>query len=425
VILQKCRASPVAPPGTISAKGTPVWSYGFAHGGKTLFWTVSDLYFAFFMTEVCGLPPLHTGMVVGGSLLFAAVADLALVRLLTTSLAGRDPIRLQLVGALASAGALMLFAAIAFLPLPFRLAGAILTLLGFRATYALVDVPQNALLSLAAADDLERRRLTMSRNVAGGAARVLLAFAFVPIMARQAPAESASSFLSLVIALSVLMITGASLLTRSVGTRRQRAGSPIRDRRPLEGVWTLTAMMGVMTLATTVFGQLEPYLASYGMGGRLSATAFMGLVAVGGAVSQPGWLKASSRLKASALLGVSMAVMLAGSSALILLDRTSLPGALVIALLYGTGSGGVLFTLWSGIAGRASEGNALAVLGRFTAFAKTAQGIAVLLVGAALDTRIDRTDGQMVSSLMVVATVIGVIVVTGLLVIRRGQLFRT
>ena len=43
--------------------------YALAHASKTLFWTASDIYFAFYLTQVCGLSPWTMGFVLAASYL--------------------------------------------------------------------------------------------------------------------------------------------------------------------------------------------------------------------------------------------------------------------------------------------------------------------------------------------------------------------
>lgn len=394
------------------------WTYGAAHRGKTLLWAASDLYFTFFMTEICGVAPLYAGLAIGCSLLFAGLADLVLVRWVSDFRSATGSARLQVWGALASAGALLLFAAIAFLPPTIRLGAGIVTLFGFRAAYALLDVPQNALLALAPSNDEQRRRLTAVRNAAGAIARTILAIAFVPVMAGTRPD---TSFLLLVVVLVTMALGGAVMLARITPERPlqmvRTAPGPARAHDMLY----LTAMMAVLTIVTTIFGQVEPYLAMYGMGGGLSAGTFLGMVAAGAVLSQTVWLRASVGAGPRSLLGWALAMMVVGSGLLIPAQRGVLAVGAAAALLYGIGAGGVLFVLWSGIAQSGARGDALATIGRFTAIAKSAQGCAIVAVGAMFDGGFARTDGQALATMMAAATLVGAIVVAALTWVRRGQ----
>ncbi|MGR6327441.1 MFS transporter [Sphingomonas sp. XXL09] len=394
------------------------WTYGAAHGGKTLLWAASDLYFTFFMTEICRVAPLYAGLAIGCSLLFAGLADLVLVRWVSNSRSASGSARLQAWGALVSAGALLLFAAVAFLPPTIRLGAGIVTLFSFRAAYALLDVPQNGLLALAPSDDEQRRRLTAVRNAAGAIARTILAIAFVPVMAGTRPD---TSFLLLVVVLVTMALGGAVVLARITPERPpQTARSAPGPARATDMLY-LTAMMAVLTIVTTIFGQVEPYMAMYGMGGGLSAGTFLSTVAAGAVLSQTVWLRASDRAGPRSLLGWSLAMMVVGSGLLIPAPRGVLAVGAAAALLYGFGAGGVLFVLWSGIARLAARGNALATIGRFTAIAKSAQGCAIIAVGAMFDGGFARTDGEALAMIMAAATLVGAIVVAALTWVHRGQ----
>ncbi len=394
------------------------WTYGAAHGGKTLLWAASDLYFTFFMTEICGVAPLYAGLTIGCSLLFAGLADLVLVRWVSDFRSATGSARLQAWGAFASAGALLLFASIAFLPPTIRLGAGIVTLFGFRAAYALLDVPQNALLALAPSNDEQRRRLTAVRNGAGAIARTILAIAFVPVMAGTRPD---TSFLLLVVILVTMALGGAVMLARITPERPLQMVRTVPGPARAHDMLYLTAMMAVLTIVTTIFGQVEPYLAMYGMGGGLSAGAFLGTVAAGTVLSQTVWLRASVGAGPRSLLGWALAMMIVGSGLLIPAQRGVLAVGAAAALLYGIGAGGVLFVLWSGIAQSGARGNALATIGRFTAIAKSAQGCAIIAVGAMFDGGFARTDGQALATMMAAATLVGAIVVVALIWARRGQ----
>lgn len=395
-----------------------VWTYGAAHGGKTLLWAASDLYFTFFMTEICGVAPLYAGLAIGCSLLFAGLADLVLVRWVSDFRSATGSARLQAWGAFASAGALLLFAAIAFLPPTIRLGAGIVTLFGFRAAYALLDVPQNALLALAPSNDEQRRRLTAVRNGAGAIARTILAIAFVPVMAGTRPD---TSFLLLVVVLVTMALGGAVMLARITPERPLQMVRTVPGPARAHDMLYLTAMMAVLTIVTTIFGQVEPYLAMYGMGGGLSAGTFLGMVAAGAALSQTVWLRASVGAGPRSLLGWALAMMVVGSGLLVPAPRGVLAVGVAAALLYGIGAGGVLFVLWSGIAQSGARGNALATIGRFTAIAKSAQGCAIIAVGAMFDGGFARTDGHALAMMMAAATLVGAIVVAALTWVRRGQ----
>ncbi|PTS89573.1 hypothetical protein DBR17_03035 [Sphingomonas sp. HMWF008] len=398
------------------------WVYGVAHGGKTLFWTASDLYFTFYMTEICGVAPAYTGATIGVSFLFAAFADLVLAQALSRSrLHHRSAGRMQAIGACASAVALLLFAGASFVPLSIRLGACIVALFGFRAAYALLDVPQNALLALATTSERERARLTAVRNVVGAIARTGLALAFVPVMTGQTPLLSGIAFLCLVLPLATVAITGALLLNRALGQRPEIVHTDPAPPRLTRTVLLLLVMMFIQTIATTGFMQIEPYFAAYGIADRIAAGIFMGGIALGGAVSQPLWLARNATRPSPVLLREALGVMVIGTMLLVILPPGTVVGSAGAGLIYGIGSGGVLFSLWASIARTAASGSAIEIIGRFTAAAKFGQGLAVMAFGLMLDERSFRGDGDHLAVAMCGVILPGVLIVGGLSMLNRGQ----
>lgn len=372
--------------GTIAArpgKRSAFAAYMLAHGGKSLFWVASDLYFTFYMNEVCGIAPIVTGLVVGFSLLVAAIADETFGRMLgarvtTAAQAGR----LQLGGGMASAVALLTFASVAFVPTALRVPASIATLLLFRLTYAAIDVPQNALLTLAASSGGDRTALVAGRNVVGGMARITLSFLFIPVLALQPPAAAATRFFGLAAAVASSAILGSVVLAwvlhrrLAAGVAQPATGDAAATRR-------LALWMFVASTGTTGFVQLEPYLATYGLITNTAGSSFITAVAVGTVASQPFWrlraLRTPGRILSEALLA-----MTAVAAIFPFMPLWGTIGAVIGGLLYGIVSGGLMFALWSLLALTAAGPMTLAAHGRFSAAAKCGQGISTIAMGVIL-----------------------------------------
>lgn len=104
------------------------------------------------------------GLLMAGSYLANSVVDWWLGRRLMKRIrSARGAGRLQLFGFVLSSGALLSFGLAALAPPGSRLAAALVALLTFRLSYALYDLPQNALLALAGRDERERSRMTAAR----------------------------------------------------------------------------------------------------------------------------------------------------------------------------------------------------------------------------------------------------------------------
>src|ERR1700736_3975768 len=163
-----------------------IWVYGLAHFGKSLLWHASELLFAFFLTEACGLPPHHMALILSGSLVLNAAADLVVGRYLsyrveTAAAAGRTQFR----AALFSVCAFCAFGCAGLVPAPARFGFAIVAIIAFRLSYPFFDIPQNALLALTTSNDSERARVSSYRFIFGGVANIALASSFGPLLQGQ------------------------------------------------------------------------------------------------------------------------------------------------------------------------------------------------------------------------------------------------
>lgn len=363
--------------------GSLVMKYAAAHGTKTSFWVLSDLYFVYYLNEVCGVAPAVTGLVVGGSIFAAALADCVTGAYLASGIrTARDAGQLQLYGACGSGGALLLFAATAFVPSDQRVLIAIFALLFFRVAYAAVDIPQNAILSLVPGPSSRRTALIAYRNVAGGIARLALSSAFVPIMSGPAQGSSAIRFLIIAVILALLVILAAAVL------RRATLAMPLRRRRatvstPLSEIRPHLMRMAFASVSLTAVVQLEPYLATQAIVDRATGLTVMTAVAAGTILSQPLWRFIGQYVRQS-LWPSSLAAMMIAALALSLLPLASPLASGVVGLCFGLANGGLLFTLWDEFAAAVAGEIAFGAFARFTAAAKFGQGVAIVGIGAML-----------------------------------------
>lgn len=359
---------------------SPLPAYLLAHGGKTLFWIASDLYFVFYMNKVCGIAPIITGLIVGGSILLAALADFGIGRILGSRIrTAKQAGQLQLTGGIGAAVTLSLFAATAYLDANWRIAACVISLLLFRLTYALMDVPQNALMSMIPRTTRELSTLVAGRNIAGGICKIALAAAFVPIMRDDAPVEAAPRFLWLVTCIAVLAITGFCFLAVRLRSRQYSAPAPYdAEGRQIEGH---LVRMAVASAMLTGFTQLQPYIAIEEIHAAGAAAIFLTAIAAGSILSQPLWHWRAQTSPRRLWREVLFSTFIAALSIVVMpLDLTS--GSIVAGALCGLGSGGMLFTLWAEFAKSLSGSEALFAYGRFTGSAKLGQGIATIAIGS-------------------------------------------
>lgn len=372
-------------------------AYGIAHGGKSLFWHTSELLFAYYLTEACALPPRQMGFMVSASLALSALADLAAGltlrhRVRSVMSAGRA----QLLGAVLSGVAFAAFGVSGFVPQgASRFAFACGTLIAFRLTYALLDTPQNALLSLATTSDAQGARLASVRYVFGGVANIVVAAAFAPLFSSGGVTAESSGF-----ALFALMVTGVSVVSSYYLWRHLRhfqerppETTPTSHRDPAPApyrIWPVVVVLFLVSVAMSVFSRLEPYFAAYGMSSLLQGGVLLTCVACGNLVSQPFWARlatGSSLLTALRWSTVWLAAAAAVFGTLIGFGpvSTALAGG-----LYGWGCGGVLMSLWA-LAASAGHRNSTLVFGVLTCASKIALALAAAGVAELLNATPYRT----------------------------------
>lgn len=384
--------------------------YGFAHLGKSLFWYASELLFAYFLTELVGLSSPEMGTVLAIGLVASALLDIAagfgLRHRLTDA---RSAGAMQYVGAVLCSITLLLVFADAWLPPVARFAYAMLSGLAFRLSYALYDIPQNALMALATANPESRGRLAATRILFSGIATLVVAGMVGPLVGQGG--YGAQLLFGLAILFAATAIGGAALLWRQVARSApatlQPLDGPRQDGTTPGGFWLLMGLMFATACFTPIFSKLEPYFAAYGLHSPFWGGGVVVAMAVGVFAGQPFWLSFCSRTSQAWTLACAAIVQLAGLLAF-WLGGTGLPALSVgAALLFGIGNGGAGMVLWAAfsdiVAGmgahRAGPSYAL-----FTATAKLAGGGAILLVGVAL-ARIDfRHDG--IADLLAIMTVV-------------------
>lgn len=367
--------------------------YGFAHGGKSLFWHASELFFAYFLTEACGLPPKLMGLALGGSLVLSAATDLLTGVLLNRRVHSlRAAGSCQLVGTLISAVAFCVFACTSLVsPAPLRLTLAIAALIVFRTSYSLVDNPQNAMLGLATRSDEARAALASLRYVFSGLANIIVAVAFVPMFQTGSARAHAAHFIVFAVLISLAAATSSTILwlhlRRSpvVFGERQIMAPCIADLKPASRLWPILLIMFLVTVAMSVFSRLEPYFAAYGMPTALQGGTLLTCVAVGGMAAQPAWAKLARRISLRSIFLVACMAMALGSAAFAVLAGHGFGLSILAGGLYGVASGGVLMSLWA-LTASAAGARSTASFGALTCASKLALALSALFAGEFLKT---------------------------------------
>ena len=362
------------------------WRYALGHYGKGLFWQSSELLFAFFLTEQAGLPAVWMGVVLIVGILSSAGIDLLVGRALRRrAFTIERALKLHLIGAWASAFPLIALFATDLLPHSARIPYALAAALAYRIAYAFYDIPQNALLALAAPDADTRARLSALRIAFSGLAAITVA-AILTAMLFSAQETRAGYFAIAAFVMSCVAIGTASRVARGyVPTGAQDASAPIasprfqpleRDTKSLEAAGLLTTMV-FASFAISLFTTLEPYFAAataFGAPTRLIVLA----AAVGLTCSQILWLAIARRWSAETALYAASVTMV---TAIWLFGSAGLGyfGQIAMACLFGVANGGVGMALWTvyadSVSRRSAAGDPFA-FALFTCAAKLGIGAA-------------------------------------------------
>ncbi|TCM04708.1 MFS transporter [Sphingomonas sp. PP-CC-3G-468] len=360
-------------------------AYLLAHHAKSQLWHASTLLFGFFLTEACGIGVRSMGWIMATSLLLNGLVDLELGRRLrdrvTHEAAAR---RLQARGTTLTCGFFLLFCATPLVTIGARPVWALATLLGFRATYPLLDVPQNALVALLPLSDHARCTLLARRNVASGIAAIAVSVIAAPMLIRGA---SVVGWMIWAGGLSAFVCGSAWWLAHVPdGVRPSEHTGPVRPGPDLPFTPVLCAL-AVMIAASALFRLIEPYYAAFaGDGAGLLLWA-----SIGGAVSQPVWAYGRRRWSEPAVLVAASVLLLASAVVLTSGMRSSPIGVALTGSAFGIGSGGLWLMLWTAMMARAAQGGATSYVGTFTCVSKASQAAAILLAGHTLSAAPYRT----------------------------------
>jgi Na+/melibiose symporter-like transporter len=400
-------------------------AYGWAHFGKSLTWYFSELLFAYFLTEVCGLTPAAMGAALAASLAFSAVVDVCVGKALATRLTSvQSACALQIPGALGSGITLVAFAATAVVPPHARLIYAIGCSCLFRLAFVFHDMPQNCILALVRASDNARVRLSATRLVFSGAASVIVAVAAAWLVGVDR-GQGKVLFLIVSLLFAGIGLAGALLLGMSTPKLSDTA-PPLSDtsreliyERP-GTLWAVLGLVFIVAGSTSVFGRLVCYFAAQALADSAARIAVLVSIAVGMISLQPAWASLLRRFGARYVFRASAATLSTGCVLFFFTERNV--GAIALAgMIYGCGLGGLTLVLWSAVARLAAShaGRQGAVapalgFGLLTAYSRLAAALSILSVGLLLG-RIDYHSPEVASSWLLLAPMTGAPLVGGLI----------
>lgn len=367
-------------------------AYGAAHYGKSLFWTASELLLAFFLTEVGALAPAQMGGILATGLAASAVADVAVgvfVRRRLASVAAA--VRLQFFGAVASSAAMLAMFASYWFPTGGRAAFALGVGLCFRLGYALYDLPQNALVSLATSDGAGRTNVVAVRYVFSGLASLTVASLVAPFLLAGPADLRAVNFFALIAAFSFVAIVSAAVLVRALRPManldlRTPPGPPARERRQ-GAIALLIGLMFVESMAAPVFSKIEPYYAAYVLRNTLLSGGVLTGVALGTSVSQPFWVWACRGLSRPLAICVTASAVVLSAFLFLAFGAPGRWAPPLSGAIFGAASAGLGMAMWAAFGdavASGARGREAISFAAFTAASKASLALGVLLIGAFL-----------------------------------------
>jgi Na+/melibiose symporter-like transporter len=373
----------------------PLWiAYGIGHFGKSLMWHGSELLFAFYLTEACGMAPPVMAAVIAAALFASGVMDILVGHhLKTRARSVPAAAAVQLAG---SAGAGVTFFLFLTTGLLFRSRFELFALaigLAFRLAYAFYDVPQNAILGLAHVGERLRTRLSSLRFVCSGLASLSIAAVAPLLLAKE---RQGAGFAMLGAAVCCIAVV-SSLWFLHVARRaappaaKQASGAAAPRPQPHGRFLPLLWLGFVIGTSGVVFMKLEPYFAAY----LLPTTAARGMVMVaiacGGIAGQfvTTWIAARRGLARA--FQASAAALASGAVVFVMLGAQDTRWAAAAGFVVGCGLNGLGMLLWTAVGTLAAASAALrhapsptVAFGLLTFSQKTASALGTLVIGAAL-----------------------------------------
>lgn len=365
--------------------------------GKSLFWTMADIFALVFATDTLGLEPAIAGSIILIALIWDAVSD-PLAGSLIDRIPGITNAYGRIIRSAAPVGAvfLILIFAAQFVPPPFKPVSFAIALLAFRTMFTLVDIPDNALFSRIARRKADRLFGASARKLMATAAAVTLSLSTGWVFSEASPfTEGMRIFL---LACLVAPAGAAALILGSASVRRCDHSRTVMLGRSWHlvlgalrnpAVLGLAAHMFLATLGMAVFMTALVFYARFILGEEAWYAAAMTvfLIAQASGVVIFSWI-ASRSTTGWALSG---AAALASISTVFFLTLPISVSLIVSCGVFGLSAGGLNALRWAAAPAAIDQAEArhgfrddAIIMAMFSLAIKSAIGFASLFMGATL-----------------------------------------
>lgn len=361
--------------------------YAVSTFAKSLPWIAADSFGLYFLTEVAGILPATAGTLVLVFYLFGAVCDPIAGVLFDRRKRDTRATRRYFIAAQLAAGLFFVAGFTAGL----GVVGLLLAGLAFRAAYAVMDVPHNALLGVLARSGDQATDLGAARLCAALAASFAVTFGAGPVL-YAAPSKGGEAFLlyAALIALAggvlfLIILPIPPAQAEATQTGRDAAPSAIAGHLPRALPWFLSSMAAEGLIAGFV-AKDAAYLSKYVFGGPGWAILALAALSAAKLAAVPIWLAVQRRFGLAGAWRGALALLIAASFGFAVLGpRPDFSLGLIFSL--GVGLGGANMLAWASMGSlalktSAGAGRPLASpFGAFTAVSKVALGLSGWLVG--------------------------------------------
>ena len=277
---------------------------GYASGNvaKSMQWNSVDFLYLYFLTDMLGVDPIVSGLILLVSLVWDGVSD-PLVGFLIDRYGhvfGTYSAILLRIAPLSALGFIGLFLLPGYMP-GHVVIWAIVASLLFRLGYTLVDVPHNAMLANLSRDSRERSSLSAWRFLFSSLGAIILSLAVFPALQLK-EGGTTGSFVLFSLAIGVIYVSTlyySASSTRGFSLQRQTGTTPIlvalrnlyRNKRLLR----IFAVAAFTALLIPIFPRLGIYYAKAQLGDASHATYLIIANAIGQLIALPVWLHISHR----------------------------------------------------------------------------------------------------------------------------------
>lgn len=331
--------------------------YASGNFGKNILWGTTEITLLFVMTDMLELSPSLAGLILLGSLVVDGVLDPCvgfLADRLHTPIGRYGP--LILIGAPLSA---LSFFALYTLPLVGAGSACLITFLvvAFRASYSLIDLPHNALMTHVTRQSEARGRLAGYRFLFSSLASFILALSLAPLIQNGGgeilSPRGLAVFAGSVACLSAIVMVASWSVVREKDRESARA---VRFRAPLmKGVRALWAspsyrialVVGCLaTFSLPLFGKSLLYISTYLLDRPEAASSMLTAMVLGQFAGLPLWIFLSGQWEKRQALQLAHATTAAGFVGLCA-SLFAWPYAMIgFCIVVGVGASGVYTIIW-------------------------------------------------------------------------------